>query len=151
MKPGVFGFALGVIVAVTCSGCGRESAPVESPTSKSDGATAPPVAAAPVAAGYEKLKGKWERQDGDYILEMRGVDPAGKLDAAYFNPNPIKVSQAQASREGGGLKVFVELRDVNYPGCTYKLTYDAKNDQLLGQYFQAALQETYDVAFIRKK
>jgi hypothetical protein len=61
------------------------------------------------------------------------------------------VSQARAYQESGVTKVFVELRDVNYPGCTYKLAYDAQSDQLFGQYFQATLQETYDVTFGRMK
>jgi hypothetical protein len=45
----------------------------------------------------------------------------------------------------------VELRDANYPGCTYNLKYDPQTDQLFGQYFQAALQETFDVTFARVK
>ena len=31
------------------------------------------------------------------------------------------------------------------------MAYDAKNDQLFGEYFQAAQQQTYDVAFARLK
>ena len=46
-------------------------------------------------------------------------------------------------------KVFIELRDTNYPGPTYTLTYDPKEDQLKGVYFQAALQQSYDVVFVR--
>lgn len=100
---------------------------------------------------FQKLKGKWERPDGGYILEIRDVGADGKLDASYANPSPIKVSRALAYSEGGQTKVFVELTDVNYPGCTYKLAWDAKNDQLFGLYYQAAMQQTYDVAFARLK
>ena len=103
------------------------------------------------SAELEKLKGKWERPDGGYILEIRGVDAGGKLDADYFNPSPINVSRALAYRETGETRVFIELQDVNYPGCTYKLAFDTKNDQLFGQYFQASMQQTYDVAFARLK
>ena len=35
--------------------------------------------------------------------------------AGYFNPKSIHVAQAEASREGNAVKVFIELRDVNYP------------------------------------
>jgi hypothetical protein len=52
---------------------------------------------------------------------------------------------------GDALKVFVELRDVNYPGSIYQLTYDPAADRLRGTYFQAALRETYDVEFTRLK
>ena len=133
------------------SGCNRETARVEPPAPASQVASNAPAAVAPAKNAYEPLKGRWERPDGGYVFEVLGVDAEGKLTAGYFNPSPIKVSQARAYREGGDLKVFVELRDENYPGCTYQLTYDAKNDQLFGKYFQATMQETYDVAFARMK
>jgi hypothetical protein len=98
------------------------------------------------------LSGKWLRPDGGYVLEIRSVDDAsGKLEAAYLNPRPINVSKAQATRDGGSVKVFVELRDVNYPGSTYTLAYDPASDQLKGDYFQAALKQTFDVYFTRVK
>src|SRR3972149_130958 len=79
-----------------------------------------------------RLKGKWIRQDGGYVIEIRGVSIDGKLDAAYFNPNPIHVYRAEATQEGTALKLYLELRDVNYPGSYYTLTYDEKADQLRG-------------------
>lgn len=100
-------------------------------------------------AEFEKLKGKWLRPDGGYVLQIKAFDETGKAEASYFNPNPIKISKAQASREDGAIKLFVELRDMGYPGCTYKLTYDAQTDQLKGVYYQAALQESYDIFFQR--
>jgi hypothetical protein len=138
-------------LVVGFAGCNREPARVEIPAASSATATNAPVAERPATNEFAALKGKWQRGDGDYLLEIRSADAAGKLDAGYFNPTPINVSQARATRESGDLKVFVELRDANYPGCTYKLTYDAKSNQLFGQYFQAAMQQTYDVAFGRMK
>ncbi|MCW5554566.1 MAG: hypothetical protein KIS67_20700 [Verrucomicrobiae bacterium] len=91
------------------------------------------------------------RPDGGYILEIRSVALGGKLDAAYLNPRPINVAKAEASQAGADLKVFIELRDVNYPGSTYTLTYDPGQDQLTGTYFQAVARETYDVSFVRMK
>ena len=82
---------------------------------------------------------------------MRSAGADGQLEADYFNPSPIKVFQARAAQEGSSVKVSVELRDVNYPGRTYTLTYDAKSDQLFGQYYQASMQQTYDVDFARWK
>ncbi len=98
-----------------------------------------------------KLVSRWERPDGGYVLEIKGVDASGKADVAYFNPDPINVSRAAAWRENGVTKLVVELRDVNYPGCTYTLEYNAQTDQLAGQYYQAAVQETYEVVFSRMK
>ena len=98
-----------------------------------------------------KLIGKWERPDGGYVLEVKGVDSSGKADVAYYNPNPINVSRAAAWREKGATKLVIELRDVGYPGCTYTLEHNPQSDQLFGQYFQAAQQATYEVVFARLK
>ena len=95
--------------------------------------------------------GKWQRPDGGYIVEIKGVDGSGKLDVAYFNPDPIHVSRAVAWRDKGTSRVVIELRDVNYPGSTYTLEYNTESDQLFGQYFQAALRETFEVVFSRLK
>ncbi len=105
------------------------------------------------AAGqdFRTMIGRWLRPDGGYILEIRDVEAAGKLDAAYLNPQPIHVARAEATRDGSALKVFVELRAPGYPGSTYTLTYDPKRDQLAGVYFQAALRQSFDVVFVRMK
>jgi hypothetical protein len=111
------------------------------------------VAPITVAAdsGFGVLIGRWLRPDGGYVLEIRGVDASGTIVAVYLNPRPINVARAEATRDGSTLKVVVELRAPNYPGSTYTLTYDPKRDQLTGTYFQAVLQQTFDVAFVRIK
>ena len=102
-------------------------------------------------AAFDSLKGRWLRPDGGYVIDIRDVDASGKLAAGYFNPRPINVSQAEASREGDTTKVFIELRDMNYPGATYNLAYDPEKDQLRGIYYQPALGQSFDVFFIRMK
>ena len=97
------------------------------------------------------LKGKWLRPDGGYVVEVRSVDDRGKMEASYSNPRPIHVAKAEASQDGPATKVFIELRDVNYPGSTYNLTYDPQSDQLKGIYYQAALQQQFEVFFVRMK
>jgi hypothetical protein len=101
------------------------------------------------AADFEKLKGRWLRQDGDYVLEIQHVAQSGKTEAAYFNPRPIHVARAEAAAKAGSIEVFVELRDAGYPGCTYRLTYRPGRDQLEGTYYQAAEGANYDVVFDR--
>jgi hypothetical protein len=129
---------------VALAGCGPKSdSAVNAPTPATN------TVSAVANPDFAKLAGRWLRPDGGYILEIKSVDAEGKLEAAYFNPSPINVSRARALRDGPTTKVFIELRDVNYPGCTYTLAYDTKSDQLFGQYFQAAIGETYDVAFAR--
>jgi hypothetical protein len=99
----------------------------------------------------QRLIGRWVRPDGGYILELKEVAKDGSLKAAYFNPRPINVAKAELSRKDGKLRVFIELRDVNYPGSTYNLRYDPKTDRLLGTYFQAVQGETYDIEFVRAR
>jgi uncharacterized membrane protein len=97
------------------------------------------------------LKGRWIRPDGGYILEIRGAAADGTLDALYFNPQPIHVSYAGWQLQNGKLIVFVELRDINYPGSTYSLEFVENEDKLTGAYLQAVEQVTFDVEFRRQK
>lgn len=103
------------------------------------------------SGGFDQLNGRWLRPDGGYVLEIRSVDASGKIDAAYFNPRPITIAKAEATRDGSTVKVFVELRAPNYPGSTYTLTYDQERDQLKGIYFQAVQQQSFDVNFVRMR
>jgi len=103
------------------------------------------------AVGFQKLTGRWQRLDGGYVLEIKNIGAQGVMDAAYFNPRSIHVEKAKASQDGDGTKIFIELRDVNYPGSTYSLTYDAANDRLQGIYYQAVERLRFEVAFMRMK
>lgn len=138
------GVALGSLLV----SCGNKTETSPAPQAAATNAAPSVATASPELA---KLVGKWERPDGGYILEIKSVDPSGKLEAGYFNPNPINVSRAVAWRDKEATKVIVELRDVNYPGSTYNLTHDPQSDQLYGQYFQATMQQTFDVTFARVK
>ena len=115
-------------------------------TAKADGATT-----AAQSSMLKKLVGRWERPDGGYLLEIKSIDGSGKVDAGYFNPNPINVGSARATEAQSGVQFVVELRDVNYPGSTYKLKYDPASDTLAGTYYQAVARETYDIFFNRMK
>ena len=105
----------------------------------------------PVQTDFQRLEGRWVRPDGGYVLELRNVKNDGSLTAAYYNPRPIRVFRAEASRKDGTLSVFVELRDVNYPGSTYTLQYDPATDRLKGKYFQAVEKQTFNIEFVRAK
>ena len=100
--------------------------------------------------GAERLVGRWIRPDGGYVLEIRKAQADGKLDATYLNPRSIKVSRAEWRREEGRLLVFVELRDVNYPGSTYNLRLVPDRDRLVGAYYQAVQKQTFDVEFVKQ-
>jgi len=99
----------------------------------------------------ESLPGYWGRTDAGYILELKDLSMDGTLKAAYFNPRPINVSRAEWKRKEGKINLFIELRDKNYPGSSYSLTYDPGSDRLSGSYYQAVQKETFPVEFIRRK
>ena len=120
----------------------------QGPASKGTESTARPAEG---SADFGVLVGKWMRPDGGYIISVQGVDPDGRVDAGYFNPRPINVSRAEASAEGKTIKLFIELQGVGYPGSTYELVYDPKNEVLFGIYFQAAMQQRFDVVFVRRE
>ena len=82
------------------------------------------VKATSAQSDFQRLEGKWVRPDGGYVLELRNIRKDGSMTAGYFNPRPIRVFRAEAGKKDGMLTVFVELRDVNYPGSTYTLQYD---------------------------
>jgi hypothetical protein len=111
----------------------------------------PAVTAIAANSGFQALHGRWLRPDGGYILDIRDAEASGKIDVVYLNPRPINVARAEATRGGSTLQVFVEFRAPGYPGSTYTLTYDPTRDQLEGIYFQAALQQRFDVVFVRMK
>jgi len=135
---------------VSCGSRGGDPAAPASTAAATATAAPAPEPAKPAAVEFEKLVGRWTRTDGGYVLDVRSVSPQGAVDAAYLNPRPIRVSRAEAFREGEALTLFVELRDVNYPGSTYRLVYDPAHDALVGTYFQALQKQTFDVTFARR-
>ena len=107
--------------------------------------------ASPEQTDFQRLEGRWVRPDGGYVLELGEIKKDGSLKASYFNPRSINVSKATWSRKEGRINLFVELRDVNYPGSTYTLQYDLKSDRLKGTYFQAVEKQTFNIEFARAK
>ncbi len=98
----------------------------------------------------DTLVAKWQRPDGGYILEISAIHDDGTLEASYLNPRPIAIVKAEFFEENV-LRVFVEFEDKGYEGSNYNLTYDAGQDVLAGQYFQAPMGQTFDVSFIRMR
>ncbi len=103
-----------------------------------------------VPAGQDRLLGRWVRSDGGYVIEIREATSDGKLDAAYFNPNPINVGKSEWQLKDEKLIVVVELRDVNYPGSLYTLEFRDAEKRMVGTYYQAVEGTTFDVEFARE-
>ena len=98
---------------------------------------------------YKDLIGRWVRPDGGYVLHFKAVNDDGSIDAKYFNPNPINVSKAKVSNESDKINIFVELRDVGYPGSFYTLVYDPDRDRLVGVYHHLVHKQNYDIYFVK--
>ena len=95
------------------------------------------------------LQGSWVRTDAEYQIRISNVSNTGVMTAQYFNPRSINVSRSEWAYDGGFLKIYVELRDENYPGSNYNLSYIPERDMLVGDYFQAVESVTYYVEFAR--
>ena len=114
------------------------------------GETSPaPAAQANLEAVVKKLTGRWQRTDGGYIIDLKNPSPDGKIEAAYFNPNPIHVGRSGWQNSAGKIIITVELQDANYPGSLYTLEFFHQEDILRGTYFQAVEKVNYDVEFRR--
>ena len=99
----------------------------------------------------KKLVGRWQRVGEDYVIEIKSVGSDGKLEAGYFNPNPIHVAKAEASVKDGMIGVMVEMQDQGYPGSYYTLTYHGGADRLRGMYHQLGAGEEFPVEFERMR
>lgn len=127
------------------------------PVSKPKSEVAPPsksIVVSPAAAetpDYKILFGEYLRSDGSYTIKILSGTADGKLDVAYFNPNPIHVGKAAWVLKENAIVLTVELRDVNYPGSTYTLHFFPAEKKLAGKYFQAVEKIYYDVEFYRTK
>ncbi len=99
---------------------------------------------------YDIIAGEWQRTDGGYVIKVKNVQTDGKATVEYFNPRPIHVALATISRQEGLIKLFIKLQDKGYEGSTYTLYYYTEKDAMAGFYYQAAMDRTYQVIFMRK-
>lgn len=106
------------------------------------------AAAAPF--NFNIVSGSWTRSDADYTLHVGNVSSDGSVAVTYFNPAEIHVSESHVSTQEGLVKIYVKLEDDGYPGCTYTLYYYAEEDALAGFYYQAAMNQTFEVVFLRE-
>lgn len=105
----------------------------------------------PQRLNFELLTGEWLRTDGGYVIRVSDIKTNGQVKAEYFNPKPIHVAEATVSTQKDLMKLFIKLQDKGYQGSTYKLYYYEEKDALVGFYYQAAMDRTFDVIFLRKK
>ena len=99
---------------------------------------------------YTVIDDEWQRTDGSYLIRISDVQADGQARVAYFNPSPIHVAQATISSQKELIKLFIKFQDKGYEGSTYTLYYYAEKDALVGFYYQAAMDRTFEVIFVRK-
>jgi len=99
---------------------------------------------------FKVMAGDWQRGDGAYLIRISDIGPDGQVRVNYFNPHPIHVARASLSMEKNWIKLFARLQDKGYDGSSYTLYYYAEKDALVGYYYQASMNKTYEVYFLRK-
>jgi len=139
-----------IVLAATIGVISWKNRDVNQNISKS---TSTPPSQAQTKTDQDLLVGRWTRTDseGAYVIEIKSASSDGKLDARYFNPNPIKVGRAEWQKKNNNLVVVVELRDVNYPGSTYTLNFILSENRMTGNYYQAVEGANFDVEFVRSR
>jgi hypothetical protein len=140
-------------LAIACFGCNQaeNTNATEVPAEVVNSTSEPAKPAVKAAVDKNEILGNWTRTDAPYNLTITNLSGDGSMKAAYFNPKSIHVGKATWANENGALKLYVELRDENYPGSIYTLFYIPERDLLAGKYFQAVEGVTYDVGFMRAK
>ena len=84
----------------------------------------------------KQIVGTWTRTDAPYQLKIEDLFENGNLKAGYFNPKSIYVGKGTWNIAKGFITINVELRDDNYPGSNYILTYIPGKDILSGKYYR---------------
>jgi len=138
--------AIIAVFVVSCKDAQEKKA--TAPESTSTETVSPQKGAVP---NKNKLVGEWTRTDASYQIKITELMDDGTMKAGYFNPASINVGSAMWAFADGVLKIYIELRDENYPGSNYNLIYYPERDLLAGKYFQAVERVTYDVGFTRVK
>ena len=146
-QPSLMLLAVFAVFLVSCKEAEEKNQEAE-PQSTSSETVSPQQKTIP---DKNKLIGEWTRTDASYQIKITELLDDGTMKAGYFNPKSINVSSAMWAFADGVLKIYIELKDENYPGSNYNLIYYPERDLLAGKYFQAVERVTYDVGFTRVK
>ncbi|WP_281322931.1 hypothetical protein [Flavobacterium aestivum] len=97
------------------------------------------------------IKGLWGRTEGVGEINISEVRDNGLLKATFCNPKSINIEKAVWTNSSDVLRIYILLREDNYPGSSFSLNYIAEKDLLLGVYFDALTNISYTVSFKRVK
>jgi hypothetical protein len=101
--------------------------------------------------GFGVLKGRWQALNGYEVLEIKQIEATGRMEAAFWKPEPVHVSRAQAGRDGKVTRVLIHLRYPDSSCCFFDLTYEPGSERLKGIYWLKGRSKSTDVVFIRVK
>ena len=136
-----------IVLSFSCNEAEEKKETIESGSTNSEPVSQQP----PKATDSSVVIGDWVRTDAPYEIKISELLSNGTMKVGYFNPRSINVGKALWTTADGSIKIYIELRDVNYPGSNYNLTYLPESDSFVGKYFQAVEGVTYDIGFSRKK
>ena len=100
---------------------------------------------------FDVLVGSWQRTDGNYSIRVSDIKTDGQVKAEYFNPGSVNIVESTVSIQKGLINLFIKFQDKGYEGSAYTLYYYAEKDALVGFYYQATMDKTFKVIFLRKK
>jgi hypothetical protein len=95
------------------------------------------------------IKGVWGRVDAAGEIKITEVLHGGSLKSTFYNPKLIAIEKSIWTNSSGVLRVYILLREDDYPGSSFTLNYVAVRDVLVGVYYDALTQKSYPVTFER--
>jgi len=152
-KIGLILFNVMAVIALSCSQPAEKKNNSQPAANKemANKTSEPAVKKQTITPDKNLLIGDWTRTDSPYQIKISELFDDGTMKAGYFNPKSIHVGKASWALTGGILKIYIELRDENYPGSNYTLLYYPDRDLLAGKYYQAVEGVSYDIGFLRAK
>jgi len=136
----LFGWLCSLLIIASLSCTGNQQEQAEQLKEKSD--TDPGL--------HIQITGEWLRTDGNYVLNIEKFNSDSTLNAIYLNPKPINIAETHWKVQDGYIYFFVKFDDEGYPGSYYSLGYLPEEDKLFGLYYQAAMNQEFEVVFERK-
>ncbi len=127
-----------MIVIISCSGNQQEqSSKIEDKSGNDPGL-------------HLQITGEWLRTDGNYVFNIEKFNADSTLQAVYLNPKPIHIVETRWKLQDGFVYFFIKFEDEGYPGSYYSLGYLPEEDKLYGFYYQAQMNQEFEVVFERK-
>ena len=99
---------------------------------------------------HVQVTGEWLRTDGNYILNLNRFNADSTINAVYLNPRSIHIAETRWKVRDTFVYILVKFEDEGYPGSYYSLGYIPEKDILYGLYYQAALDQEFEVVFERR-